>query len=189
MNNLLYSQSYFDQQSAIGSILPSNLIYVCPKPLTVFNKFKILFNFTLASGGVVQNNKKELLMICKNNMWDLPKGHVHLNEDFQECALREVQEETGVKSLKVMSSKMLTHHIYRQNFPFSQHTSKTSVNNKDKMYLKETKWFLMNTYSDFKLVPQYEEGITDVRWIPLNQVSSLSVHNSILLLLSDIFGI
>ena len=61
------------------------------------NNYKMIF----ASGGVVFNNEK-LLMIYRNGLWDLPKGKIESNESESECAVREVKEECGVDSLKVI---------------------------------------------------------------------------------------
>ena len=55
-------------------------------------KFKVI----RAAGGVVDKEGKTLL-IHRNGLWDLPKGKMERNEDIRSCALREVEEETGVK--------------------------------------------------------------------------------------------
>jgi hypothetical protein len=38
---------------------------------------------------------------------------------------------------------------------------------KDKAILKRTYWFKMDCADNSKLIPQTEEGITDVKWLPL----------------------
>lgn len=54
-----------------------------------------------AAGGIVQNTNKELLFIYRLGKWDLPKGKMEKGEHPDECALREVTEETGVTSLEL----------------------------------------------------------------------------------------
>ena len=46
-----------------------------------------------AAGGLVYNIENQLLMIFRNNKWDLPKGKLEVGENIQECAIREVEEE------------------------------------------------------------------------------------------------
>ena len=46
------------------------------------------------------NFKNEILLIFRNGVWDLPKGgKIEYNESYEDAALREVSEETGVKNL------------------------------------------------------------------------------------------
>ena len=111
--------------------------------------------FIEAAGGVVYNLKNQLLMIFRNGKWDLPKGKLELNEDIKKCALREVEEECGVKNLVIIKKIKDTYHTY-------------SIN--DKQILKKTTWFLMKTNFLGNLSPQVSEGITNVVWLNNNQV-------------------
>ena len=49
-----------------------------------------------AGGGLVENRRGDYLLINRNHLWDLPKGHQDPGEDISVTALREVQEETGL---------------------------------------------------------------------------------------------
>ena len=49
-----------------------------------------------AAGGLVSNRRGDYLLISRNGLWDLPKGHQEQGEDIRVTAMREVQEETGV---------------------------------------------------------------------------------------------
>lgn len=42
--------------------------------------------------------KPSFLLMRHPNRWDLPKGHVDDGESNRECALRELEEETGITS-------------------------------------------------------------------------------------------
>ena len=103
-----------------------------------------------SAGGLVYNNKNQLLMIFRNGKWDLPKGKREVDENIKACAIREVEEECGVDNLKIISELQSTYHTYKLN---------------GKAILKRTFWFKMNTTYSGELIPQKEEGITKVEWI------------------------
>jgi hypothetical protein len=46
------------------------------------------FTIIKAGGGVVYNEKKELLFIFRRGKWDLPKGKLDKGETLEECAVR-----------------------------------------------------------------------------------------------------
>ncbi len=49
-------------------------------------------------GAVIINREGKILLIRQNaGHWDFPKGHVEKGETEEETALREVEEETGLK--------------------------------------------------------------------------------------------
>lgn len=52
----------------------------------------------LSAGGVLFDDKR-LMVLCKpNGEWVMPKGHVEPDETPEQAALREVEEETGLKA-------------------------------------------------------------------------------------------
>ena len=60
-----------------------------------FGAFAAEFALIEAAGGVVVNDCGQWLMIRRNGRWDLPKGHLECGERIEECAAREIEEETG----------------------------------------------------------------------------------------------
>ena len=112
-------------------------------------KFFAKFILVPAAGGVVKNEKKEILMIYRKGKWDLPKGKLDKKETPEECAIREVKEETGLKNLKLLSLLTVTYHTYQEG---------------TRLMLKESHWFLMKSKSNQLLLPQVEEGIDIARW-------------------------
>ena len=110
---------------------------------------KLLPN-VVAAGGKVLNSSGRILFIFRNGKWDLPKGKTESNETIDQTALREVEEETGIKGLHITKPIEITYHILKRN---------------NKYQIKKTYWFEM--YSDYKgdLSPQLSEGITKVKWI------------------------
>lgn len=117
--------------------------------LMLMEEFKACFNFLEAGGGLVFNEKGEFLVIERNGVWDLPKGKLEKNEDFETAALREVEEETGLTQLQLVSPVISTYHTYML---------------KKKRMLKKTKWFEMDYGGSAEPKLQAEEGITDYRW-------------------------
>src|SRR4051794_1665781 len=84
----------------------------------------------IAAGGLVTNEYNELLMIFRRGKWDLPKGKLDEGETIEQCAVREVEEETGIGNLELVKLVGITYHEY-----FDKHIN-TEVR-------KETHWFAM----------------------------------------------
>ena len=74
----------------------NSVAVVSDDPDRAFAAFAAEFTPVEAAGGVVVNDCGEWLMIHRNGRWDLPKGHLECGERIEECAAREVCEETGV---------------------------------------------------------------------------------------------
>ncbi len=112
-----------------------------------------------AGGYVIKDGKKEpeVLMIYRKGVWDLPKGKLDDNgESIEECALREVREEVGIKKLAMKRELGTTVHGYA---------------GKTKFKVKTTFWYQMET-SERKFTPQAEESIEKVKWMPWSQAVS-----------------
>ena len=124
----------------------------------IINVFKKKFPEIIAAGGKVINNKSEILFIYRNKKWDLPKGKAEKNENISQTALREVEEETGIKNLSIIKPLDKTYHIFKKG--------KTN-------YLKTTYWFEMKSDYNGKFKPQKKEGITRVEWIGVENLSSI----------------
>ena len=120
------------------------------------------FSVIIAAGGLVVNNNNELLMIYRNDKWDLPKGKLENKELIKDCAIREVKEETGVSNLEIIRELYPTYHTYLDN------------GNK---VLKKTYWYTMKTNSLDSLTPQNIEGITKACWIPKEEIL-LKIENT-----------
>lgn len=56
------------------------------------------------AGGILLMTRSvppEFLLMRHPNRWDLPKGHCEAGESFQQAALRETEEETGIDSRQI----------------------------------------------------------------------------------------
>ncbi|MBO4567397.1 MAG: NUDIX domain-containing protein [Bacteroidales bacterium] len=107
---------------------------------------KKIFRQAPAAGGVVIIDN-QFVAIERNGIPDLPKGHIERGESPEVAALREVEEETGITDLEIINELPSTWHCYLLDNQWT---------------IKKTSWFLMQTKSGMKSIPQTEEGITKV---------------------------
>lgn len=120
-----------------------------------------------AAGGVVYNEKGEVLLIFRRGVWDLPKGKLEENETVKECATREVAEEVGISTLpKITFSLKDSYHEYDE---------------KGTRYGKTTHWYgmrLVSTPID-GFNPETNEGIEQVKWVSLNEAKKIVGYDNL----------
>ena len=116
------------------------------------------FTIIQAGGGLVLNEKKEILMIFRRGKWDLPKGKLDKGERLEDCAVREVEEETGLQKVKLLSPLTITYHTYHEG---------------TKYVLKESHWYNMKVSGEQKLVPQTEEDIHAIKWVTTKEAKQI----------------
>jgi 8-oxo-dGTP pyrophosphatase MutT (NUDIX family) len=135
-------------------------IYYNPDLDKLKNAFWKKFTVIKAAGGLVLNGKHEILFMFRRGKWDLPKGKLDKGETLETCAVREVKEETGLQKVSLKKPLITTYHTYHEN---------------GKHILKESYWYTMQASGTDNLVPQTEEDIHEVKWVPqkkLNEVMS-----------------
>ena len=120
-----------------------------------FEHFASQYRLIHAAGGIVQNEKQEILMIFRLDKWDFPKGKVEAGEEYAEAAVREVEEETGLKNITLGEPLPSTFHTYELH---------------GEPILEETHWYTMRAHSQ-SLTPQTGEDITQAVWVPIEEVS------------------
>ena len=119
---------------------------------------KVFFkHFTLvtAAGGLVENEQGQYLLIHRRGKWDLPKGKLDPGETIEQCAVREVEEETGLQQPQLIKPITVTYHTYNE---FGKHI------------LKDSHWYQMKVTGKQLLVPQTEEDIHSIEWINKNDL-------------------
>ncbi|MBP6427635.1 MAG: NUDIX domain-containing protein [Bacteroidia bacterium] len=131
------------------------VVYFSESPDESWKRFISKYILIEAAGGLVKNKEGKFLFIFRNGKWDLPKGKAEYDETPEMTALREVEEECGLKNLKIEKVLTKTFHTYKE---------------KGKLILKKTHWYLMTIDEDQKLIPQTEEGITEVKWVAENRI-------------------
>ena len=147
--------AYLSIANVVNFFETYKIIEVCDSAIeAVKERFFAEFKYIEAAGGVVCNDRDETLMIFCYRRWDLPKGHVDAGESDAECAVREIEEETGVKGAKIVRFLCNTLHAYNVYGSWE---------------LKRTAWFeLKADHCDTK--PQAEEDILQAKWCTPEEV-------------------
>ncbi|PWS30228.1 NUDIX hydrolase [Pedobacter paludis] len=131
-------------------------IFITKKPRETFKKLKKDCEVIKAAGGLVESVNGNYLFIFRNKKWDLPKGKLEEGENMKETAVREVEEECGIKVAKRERKLCKTYHVYP---------------NGSKLIIKKTNWYKMKVKGEPKLIPQKEEGIDEAVWLDKNHLA------------------
>ena len=114
-----------------------------------------------SAGGVVfrREGRRPLFLLIRDSYdnWGFPKGHLHAGEEAAPAALREVSEETGIRSLSLRSPI----DIIEWRFRF-----------RGRLIHKVCHFFLLET-DQLDTSPQRAEGITECRWLSYEEARSL----------------
>jgi len=117
-----------------------------------------------ACGSIVFRREKGkiLFLVMKSRRWghwDFPKGHADSGETEMQTAIRETEEETGLKGLKFVPGfrEALQYHI-------------DITGDRTESGMKESVYFLAESPSD-KVILSHEH--TDYKWLPFKQAASL----------------
>jgi 8-oxo-dGTP pyrophosphatase MutT (NUDIX family) len=110
----------------------------------------------IAAGGIVENEQGQILFQFRRGKWDLPKGKLDEGENIEACALREVEEETGLQNIQLGELVGTTIHYYNERGVDIE---------------KETFWYAMKVTGKQNLVPQLEEDITELKWVSEHELA------------------
>jgi len=119
-----------------------------------------------SAGGVVfRSHKKNIeIALIKDGYgkYGLPKGHIEKGESKEETAVREVEEETALKNIKLLDYLGEVRYISK----ISIYKSSIKENLEDKIVY----YYLMNVSDKEVCTPQKEEGIEEVIWVDVDSV-------------------
>lgn len=115
-----------------------------------------------AAGGIVVRRASrgvEVVVVHRPQYddWTLPKGKCEPAETWDECAAREVREETGL-DCRLLASAGTTSHTDGEGRP------------------KEVRWGLMRAEDPGALMPGFE--VDAARWVPVSQAASAVSYES-----------
>jgi len=136
-------------------------------------KFK---NLPLRSGvGIVVLNKENKVFVAKRidnpkNFWQMPQGGVNAGEDFLTAAHRELEEETSIKSVKLISE---LEGFITYNLP----DRLLGVIWKGKYKGQTQKWFLMRYLGDDSEIniQTKKPEFLDWKWVDLKEITKIVV--------------
>ena len=119
-------------------------------------------------GVLVLRRKPELsfLLMKHASRWDLPKGHVDRGESDLECALRELEEETGIRGDDIEVDK---------GFDFVTRYEIRDPKNPNQMISKTLRIFLGWMKRDVAIQTSEHLGYEWFRWHPPHQIQSFTI--------------
>ena len=141
-------------------------------------KFK---NLPLRSGvGIVVLNKKNQIFLAKRidnpkNFWQMPQGGVDNGEDFYQAAIRELKEETSIKTISLikeidgLTTYLLPNHL-------------VGIIWKGKYKGQKQKWFIVRFNGEEKEININTKNpeFLDWKWVNiddlLNEVVDFKIH-------------
>jgi len=126
----------------------------------------------LVTGAVIENQAGEILMVKSpkwSNKWCMPGGHIDPGETIEQAALREAEEETGLKlkPVKIVSFGELinppdfykpAHFIYFDLWCLLEDDQEVKLDNDE---LEEYKWFKPEEALKLDLSSGYYKTIQD----------------------------
>ncbi|MBT3230671.1 NUDIX domain-containing protein [Candidatus Uhrbacteria bacterium] len=121
----------------------------------------------VSSGGLVFKRAPEGVVFAMQmdsyGKWTFAKGHVRKGESYRKTAVREIEEELGLKGLRYIKPLGHIDIWFRDRFVF-----------KGKLVRKFIHYFLFEAPADAKLTPLQDTGkgeiIQDAAWIRADQV-------------------
>ena len=139
----------------------------------VKDKFK---NLPLRSGvGIIVLNEENKVFVARRidnpkNFWQMPQGGVNEGENYFNAALRELEEETGIKEIELISEidEMMTYEL-------PEHL--LGIIWKGKYKGQKQKWFLMRYLGnddDINIKTNNPEFL-DWKWIDLDMITEVVV--------------
>ncbi|MBD1159151.1 RNA pyrophosphohydrolase [Pelagibacterales bacterium SAG-MED10] len=125
--------------------------------------------------GIVVLNKNNKIFVAKRidnpkNYWQMPQGGVNQGEDFLKAAFRELEEETSIKSVKLIKELDGT-------ITYELPDRLLGIIWKGKYKGQKQKWFLMKFTGEEKEIniqtknPEFLEW----KWIDLDQITDVVV--------------
>lgn len=116
-------------------------------------------------GFIIYRNQpqRSILLMKHPKRWDLPKGHVDEGETNLECALRELQEETGIER---------DHLRIDEGFKFKDRYIVESKKGKKK---KKLIIFMAELIEDVAIVPTEHESYKWLDWNPPHKIQEKTI--------------
>jgi ADP-ribose pyrophosphatase YjhB (NUDIX family) len=123
-----------------------------------------------SSGYIVNKDKTKVLMIYHNiyNSWSWTGGHADGDNDLLYVAIKEAKEETGVKNIKALDSKIFSLDV----LPVPAHIKRGKFVSS---HLHLSVAYLLEADENDELIIKEDEN-SGVKWIPIDEVRIYSTE-------------
>tara|TARA_B100001063_G_scaffold175135_1_gene164105 strand:+ start:1018 stop:1503 length:486 start_codon:yes stop_codon:yes gene_type:complete len=136
-----------------------------------------LNNLPLRNGvGIVVLNKKNKILVAKRidnpgNFWQMPQGGVDFNEDYLKAAYRELEEETSIKSVKLIKE-------FNDTLTYELPDHLLGIIWKGKYRGQKQKWFLMRFFGDDSEINIKTKNpeFLDWKWVSVDEITEVVVN-------------
>tara|TARA_B100001758_G_C18395432_1_gene605629 strand:+ start:1360 stop:1842 length:483 start_codon:yes stop_codon:yes gene_type:complete len=135
-----------------------------------------LYNLPLRNGvGIVVLNQANKVFVGKRidnpkNFWQMPQGGIDPGEDYLSAALRELEEETGIKDVKLIKEidEILTYELP---------PNLLGIIWKGKYRGQKQKWFIMKFNGNDKEINlrTHKPEFLDWKWINISDLTKVAV--------------
>lgn len=114
------------------------------------------------AAGICVNEQSELLMVLEGNMkegpkWSFPTGGLEADETFEQCVLREIEEETGYAAEILSKIKVKTGTYEDLNIAYEVH------------------YFTVRVIGGEATIQDPDELIQDIAWHSADRLSGLAL--------------
>ncbi|MDO4742271.1 MAG: NUDIX domain-containing protein [Candidatus Saccharibacteria bacterium] len=161
------------RQLKVPEALPTEIIRESPlrKLTSAFRKKTAIQEIVRepTSGGIVfrfTSDKKDveiLLIQDSKGRWTIPKGHIEPGETAKMTAKREIEEETGLKNVAILTWLGKIHFKYRRL---------------DKLVLMTTQIYLVQAL-DIREMPIGEKWMKGIKWFPFAEALDVIEYEDI----------
>jgi len=137
-------------------------------------------NKEFSSGAVIYRKEKGktyflVIFSARNKIWGFPKGHIESGEDEKDAAIREIEEETGIKDLVFIDG-------FRVENIYDTKSNRGPYNGT--MIEKHAAYFLCETKTKNIVIDKKE--ISDYKWVTFDGAAPLLKFGSMKMVLSKV---
>jgi len=129
----------------------------------------------LGVGIILLNNQNKVFVgkridNKKSNSWQMPQGGIDKNENFLQAAKRELEEETGVKTIKLIKE-------FKESLTYYLPKNLLGKIWKGRYCGQKQKWFVMKFLGDDKEINIETENpeFLEWKWIELDKITDVVV--------------